>query len=105
MLYLISKTVRGSYKIPTDWSSSCYWQYTKKLVHFQCQISTVNTIRKTEKCNAHAFVIFYTKEKQKSGILFGDYQPSEELSAVLEGKSGKIHTSNGYRDKTTTDTY
>jgi hypothetical protein len=27
---IISKTVRGNYKIPTDLNSSCYWQSTPK---------------------------------------------------------------------------
>ncbi len=31
----------------------------------------------------HIFVIFYTKEKQKKEIFFGDYQPFEELSAMF----------------------
>ncbi len=47
-----------------------------------------------KKLNAHIFVNFYTKEKQKKvEFFFGDHQPSEELSAILQEKSGK--TTNG----------
>jgi hypothetical protein len=35
-------------------------------------------------------VIFYIKEKNKKRkCFFGDYQPSEEVSAILEEKSGE----------------
>jgi hypothetical protein len=38
--------------------------------------------------------LFFTlKENKKSGFFLGDYKPSEDLSAILEEKSGK--TTNG----------
>ena len=42
--------------------------------------------------------LFFTlKKNKKVEFFFGDYQPSEELSAILEEKSGK--TTNGSKKK------
>jgi hypothetical protein len=36
-----------------------------------------------------SLLFFYTKGKQKNGVLFGNLERSEELLAILEEKSGK----------------